>query len=104
MRRISDIPADHRVQLAGPGHFRQVPAVFFQGLVFFLRGLVRDPLRAPELRQGLEDGVQGQPLAGQQTAHVAFAVRSQGQEDMLRGDVLVLHPVRLLEGFVQGLI
>ncbi len=41
------VPADDRVQLAGPGHLRQVLAVLLQGLELLLRGLVRDPLGAP---------------------------------------------------------
>ena len=98
------VPADHRVQLAGPGHFGQIPAVFLQGLKFLFRGLVGDPLRPPEVRQGLEDGLGRQPLGPQQPARLAGLVRGQGPEQVLGGDVIIFHLAGLFQGVVQGLI
>ena len=98
------VPADHRVELAGPGHFGQIPAVFLQGLEFLFRGLVGDPLGAPQVGQGLEDGLGGEPLSPEQPAHLGGLVRRQGPEEVLGGDVIIFHLAGLFEGVVQGLI
>ena len=98
------VPADDRVQLAVAGHLRQVLAVFLQGLELLLRGLVGDPLGTPEVRQGLEDGLGGEPLGLEQLADVGGFVRGQGLKQVLGGDVVVLHLAGLLQGLVQGFI
>jgi hypothetical protein len=85
-------------------HFRQIPAILFQGLKLFLRGLVRDPLGTAQIRQGLEDGLRGDAVGLEQLAHVAPFVRGQGPKQVLGGNIFVFHLAGLFEGFVQGLI
>jgi len=98
------VPADDRVQLAVAGHFRQVLAIFLQGLELLLRGLVGNPLGTPEVRQGLEDGLGGEPLGLEQPADIGGLVRGQGPKQVLGGDVVVLHLAGLLQGLIQGFI
>ncbi len=98
------VPADDRVQLAAPGHFGQIPAIFLQGLEFLFRGLVGDPLGAPQVGQGLEDGLGGEPLGPEQPAHVAGLIRGQGPKEVLGGDIVIFHLAGLFKGVVQGLI
>ena len=104
MRRISLVPADDRVELAGPGHGRQVAGVLFQGLILVLGGLVGDAGGTPEFNQGLEDGFGGEADLGQEFAGVAGFVRGQGVKDVLGGDVFILHLTGLLESLVQDFI
>jgi hypothetical protein len=98
------VPPDDRVQLAGPGHFRQVLAVLLHGLEFFFRGLVRDPLRPPQVGQGLENGLGRQPLRLEQLPRVPGLVGRQGPEQVFGGDVFILHLAGLLQGLVQDFI
>ena len=63
------VAADHRIELALAGGFGEIVRVAFQRLIFGLRILVGDALRAAHGDQGLEDGVVGgagavQKLAG----------------------------------------
>jgi hypothetical protein len=86
------IPADDRVELAFARHLDQVDAVALQSLVLILRILVRDLGPAANILQGIldllrRDGVEAQDLLG-----VALG-GGQGQEQVLRAEVLIAHLV-----------
>ena len=53
------IPANHRVEFSFAAKLRKIPTVFFQGLIFFLRIRISDPLGAANIHQRAEDLVLG---------------------------------------------
>ena len=72
------VAADHGVELLAAGLLGQVPAVALQGLVGLLGLLGGDPVAAPDLAQGREQGV---PRGAQPVGH--------GEQQVLGGQVLV---------------
>ena len=92
------VAPDHRVQLALARQGGQVAPVFLQRLVGVFRGLRGDPLRAAHAGQRLEDGVLGQPVLAQPLALHAVG---QPEQDVLGGDVLVLHALGVALGRLQ---
>jgi hypothetical protein len=47
------VPADHRIQPAAAGHSVRSRLNFFEGLVFFFRVGIGDPLRSPNIHEHL---------------------------------------------------
>ena len=84
------IPADHRVQLALPGHFHQVPAILGQGLIALFRILAGDPLAAPDLGQGLEDFLAVDAVLAEDLRAGGPGFLHQGQIQMFHGHIFVL--------------
>ena len=98
------IPSDHRVQLVGPSLFHQVGAVFFQGLVGFLRVVGGHPLVPPQGGQGLHHPVLVHVVGLEQGLQAALGGVDQGQQDVLHRHILVLHAGGDGHGGVQRLV
>ena len=94
------VAADHRVELAVLGRAREVVAELRQRLVRVLGVLARRAVRAADLRDLLGDRLlrgarRAEDLAG------ARAVAREREQEVLGGDVLVLHVARLRLGGAQ---
>ena len=98
------VTPDDRVKLVFPGPFHQVGAVFLQGVVGVLRIVAGHPAGAADFRQGREELFPGDVHVPEDLFHRRVRVGDQGQEQVLHGDVLVLHAAHLLGGAVQGLV
>jgi hypothetical protein len=97
------VATDHGVDLFLPGQVGQVAAVAVQDLVLVLRGLVGDPLIAPDALERLQEGVLVHPVAAQELPRLALDVHHR-QKQMLSGDVFVLEIACLHLGVVQHLV
>ena len=95
------VAADHRIEFALPGGFGEIVRVAFEGLIFGLRILVRDALRAAHGDQGLEDGVVGGAGAIQKLAGRVTALFGDAQQQVLGGNKLVFEANGLVEGVLQ---
>ena len=91
------VPADHRVQAAGPGLPGQVDAVLLQRLVGTLRVLRRDPRVPAYLLERLDQRLGAGAGLPEQVSHVTAAGR-EADEQVLGGDELVAQ----LPGLVGG--
>ena len=89
------VPADHRVDLALASQGCEVLAVLFQGLKLFLRVRIRHTLVAPHRAQRLENRIalESQPI--RDATKAVAALFQQAQEQVLRGNILILEPLRL---------
>ena len=90
---VSDliVPADDRVQFVLPGPLHQIGAVFLQGVVGLFRVVAGDPLVAPDVGQRLHDFLPVHVVGAEQFLQCAVGAVHQSQEDVLYGDILVLH-------------
>ncbi len=84
------IAADDRVQLSLAGHIGQVAPVFFQCLIGRFGILRGDALRAADGLEGVEDGVLRKPVRGEA---LALDRISQSEQQVLGGNIFVLHPL-----------
>ena len=101
------VAADHRVQLALGGQFHQVDPISLQRLELVLRRLIGDAAAAADRSQ------RGQDVGFANAVHLqqrlGFARRlGEGQQQVFRGDEVVLHGFgfahRRLQDLLQGLI
>ena len=98
---LHDLPApDDGVEATGAGQGREVDAVALQGPVAVLRPRVRDALRAAHGLEGLVHLLRVDAVDPQHLGRLAGALLDDGDEQMLRADVLVLHAV----GFRLGVL
>lgn len=95
------VPADDRIELAGPGQLGQVAAEFFQGLVLFFRVRVGNPLGAADLPQHLEDRIPAGPVALEDAGGLSPLFVGDRQQDVLHAHVLVFHLRRFGKGRVE---
>ena len=95
------IPADHRVKLAPLGKIGEIAGIFFQGLIFFLRVRVRDPLVAPDTGQGLEKAFLAHAMGLEQLRPLAAPLIQDAEEKMFLADILILHAGRLFKGLIK---
>jgi hypothetical protein len=94
------VAADDRIELALLGQSRQIPAITLERLVLALRILVGHALAATNRRQRFEDAIPRQSeLLEQPGGRGAAGLAGQGDEQVLRADVLVLQPLGF--GFCQ---
>ena len=84
------VPADHRVQLALPGHLHQVAAVLGQGFIALLGILAGDPLAAPDLGEGLENLLPVDAVLPEDPRAGRTGLLHQSQIQMLHRHILVL--------------
>jgi hypothetical protein len=98
------VPADHRVQLAAPRALGQVDREALQRLVLRLRRLVRHAVRAANLLQRLQQRLARGALRREQVSRRRALPLRQPEQQVLRGDVLVLEVPGLLLGTVQDLV
>ena len=98
------VAADHRIQLAQAGGFREIVRVAFQCLILRLRILIRDALRAAHRDQGLQDGVVGGPGAFQKLAGRFIALLGEAQQQVFGGYELILEADGFVESVLQYLI
>ena len=96
------VATDHGIQLSATGNFREIPAVFFEGLVFGLGVGIRHSCRTAHRLQGLENLFACRSFGAQDIAGLVSGVLRQGEEDMLGGDVLVLEGFGLDEGIIES--
>ena len=75
------IAADHRVELAAPGQFRQVARVLLQRLVLGFGILIGNALRAPHRHERLQNGIvrDAQPLRMRPTGSLDFLARANSR-------------------------
>ena len=89
------VSTDDRVELAVAGSIGQVPAVLGQGLVGRLRVFRRHALAPSDLGQGCEDflltDADGRQNPG---GRAGWLGREDGEQQVLGGNVLVVHPLR----------
>jgi hypothetical protein len=90
------VPADHRVELSGPRLRRQVPGVPLQRLVLALGRLIGHPVRAPDVREGLPQRIDADPLRAQQCPGGGVLLVGEREQQMLGRDVLVAQGLGLL--------
>ncbi len=95
------VPADDRVELAPAGQVGEVAAEALQRLVAPLRLRVGDPLRAPHLRQRLEHALAGDAVGLEDDRRVPLLLPGHRQQQVLGGDVGVLHGVGFRQRRVQ---
>ena len=95
------VAADDRIQLAGPSLGREVAPVLLQGLVGGLGVRACHALAAPDADQCLENRFPVRPVAVEQRLGLAAAL-GDGEEQVLRGDVVVLEPFGLVRGPLDG--
>ena len=96
------VAADHRVELALAGPVGQVERVLRESLALPLIALGRNRFPAPDLLDGLLKRLPGNP-GGLQDPSGLSLVRRGGQEEQLRGNVLVAALLRFLVGDVKEL-
>ncbi len=89
------VPPDHRVYFPLPGHVVQIAPVARKGLVLLFGVLVGDPLRSPDLLQHGEDRLRGHTLIAEELPRGSLPRRDDGQEQVLRAQVLIVKVVRL---------
>ena len=89
------VPPYHGVHFPLPGQIVQVAAVARERLVLLFGILISDPLRPPYLFQNGEDGFHGHPLIAEELPCDPIARSNDGQEQMLRAQVLIVKVVRL---------
>ncbi len=98
------VAADDRIELAAPRLFGQVAGITLQRLVLGFGILVRDFLRSAHRGQGLEDGIVGGALPGQNfLGGIALQV-GDGQQQVLGRNILVLEIGGFLESALQQLV
>ncbi len=95
------VAADDRIQLAGPRLGREVAPVLLQGLVGGLGVRARYALAAPDADQRLQNRFPVRPVAVEQRLGLAAALRD-GEEQVLRGNVVVLESLGLVRGPLDG--
>src|SRR4029078_5775550 len=95
------VAADDGIELTGLGHGGQVTGVLFQGTVAGFGLRVGDALAAADVLDGVVDALLGDARLGQDAGHGGVALRQDGQEDVLGGDVFILEPVGLFVGQVD---
>ena len=101
-RRISRVPPDDGVELAGPGLVDEIAAVLLQRLVGHLGHRRRHPLVAADLGEHLQERVAGESLSGEHPAgRRRRALGEQCQHEVLDRHVLVLQPLGLALGGVE---
>ncbi|GBD28426.1 hypothetical protein HRbin31_00443 [bacterium HR31] len=88
------VPPDHRVQLALTGQLGEVTAVTLQHLVLGLRPGVGDPHPPPDLRQGPQHHLLGDPVLLEHPTGAGLRRIRHGQEEVFGARVLVPHPLR----------
>src|SRR5207244_1100359 len=96
------VAADDRVELALAGPVGQVERVLRERLALPLIALGRNSFSAPDLLDGLLKRLLGNPRRLQDPSGLPL-VRRGGQEEQLRGDVLVAALLRFLVGDVKEL-
>jgi hypothetical protein len=94
------VTSDDRVELALAGRGGQIAPVTLERLVSLFRILGGDALAAAHLSQGAQDGIFGETKLGQAFAFHAFGQR---QQDMLGGDIVVLHAACVAFCGLQGI-
>ena len=101
---VSDlsIPADHRVQLLAAGPLHQIGAVFLQRLIGVLRAVRRHAAAAADGLQGLQAVLLADAIVRKQRRDGLVGRVEHGKEQVLHGDILVLHRLGCLLGGVQG--
>ena len=92
------VPADDGVELPRPGHLGEVLGVPLESLELLLRVLVRNPVASPQLPQGRQEVLLLQPPLLEEPRRGLALLFKDGQEKMLRRDVLILENLRLLGG------
>ena len=97
------VAADNGVELAAPGKVGKVPAVTGEGLVLVLGVLVGHALGAANVHEHGEDGVLGDPVAGQNIAGRTVDL-GRGDEEVFGAEVLVLEPLSLLLCLLKELV
>ncbi len=106
---VPDLPvaADDGVQLVLSGPLHQVGAELGQGVIGILRVFTGHLAVAPDGGQDRQEAFPADVIAGKEGFKVPVRVFQQAQEQVLHGDVLVLHPLgdlcRLVDGLVQVL-
>jgi hypothetical protein len=94
------VAADDRVELAGAGLGGQVAPVFFKRLVSSFRSLGGDALTTAHLNQGFQNGVAVQAIF---TQTLALWTLRQAQQQVLGGDVFILHAFGETLGALQSI-
>ena len=94
------VPPDDRVEFAFPGTGGEISGVLLQGLVGGLGVGAGHPGTAPDLDEGVAQRLRRCAGAGQQLRGVAIAL-SEADQEVLGGDVLVVHLGRQLLGGVD---
>ena len=95
------VAPDHRIQLAAPRQLRQILGVFFKRLKLALGILVGDALGAPHRRQRLQNRLMGRADGRQRSAGRITLQVGRAQQQVFRGNVLVLEVRRLAESLLQ---
>ena len=98
------VTANHRVHLLLPGPLYQVGAVLLQGIIGALGVVGGHPLVAPDGLQGLHGGIRRDAVGAKQVLDAALGSVQQPQEQMLHGDVLILHVLCPVLGGDKGLV
>ena len=98
------VTADDGIQLVLPGPLHQVGAVLFQGVIGLLRVVAGHPLVAPHVGQGLHDLLPGDIVGTEQFLQGAVGSIQQTEEQVLHGDILVLHGLGGLLSALQGAV
>ena len=98
------VAADDGIDLAGAGEGGEVAAVFFEGLEFPLGILVGDALVAAKFDEGFEDEIALEAVGGEDFLQAPAALFEDAEEEMLRGDEVVLELGGVGLGGVEGLL
>ena len=99
------VTADNRIELVLPRHLHKVRAVLLQRIVRFLRVVGGHTGCAADGRKLLQELLLVVAHAGQNFLDVGVRLRRDAEENMLNGEVLVLHLLgavfRLQQGFLE---
>ncbi len=90
------VAADHGIELALASQLGQVLPVALERLVLVLGILVRHPLAAAHLHERAVDGLGGDAVGAENAGGSAALFLGDGDEQVLRRDVLVLQPLRFV--------
>ena len=90
------VPADHRIQLLVSGLLHQILAVFFQRIIGGLRVVAGHPLVSPHGGKRLQKPLSGDAVLVPDGLDLLIGMTDHGQEQMLHGNILVSHLLRLV--------